>query len=617
MTTKTTHRWIRSLCAIHCSLFVSLAFTACSDTWDEHYDSQAVGVQEGSLWQAIKQDANLSNFASVVEACGYDKSLASSQVFTVFAPTNDHFSTADAAELIAAYNAEKGLVNDDDNTVVKEFLQNHIALFNHSVSASSNDSLVMMNGKYAKLTGSPFGTSHITSSNLHYENGVLFTIDNQVDYFPNVFEYVRKDADLDSLRSFLYNSRFYRKEFQPENSVAGGFVDGKTVYLDSVFQQQNDLFDYNFLQARLNQEDSTYWMIAPTNQVWTQLMDEYSKYFNYDDAVADRDSLAYTNPRLAIMQGTILSRTNNSDAAIADSVLTTNALERYTYRDLYWGSSKLHYYQYGDATGQSQQKPTATGGVLSGTQNVACSNGQVMKASQWNIDPLNTFQRWIIVEAENQGSVRELSKVYDTSLRDTVETITPKPRSVESDNAYYGKVWNNSFVEFEPSRTTVNHSVTFNIVNSLDNKGCVLSNFGYDIYLVTAPALANDSNATDIQRLPTVLRCTLGYHNQSGAEVEQQLVSSVTTTPDEVNYLLLAEDFKFPVASYGLEEESPQVTLKVETRVSSTQQNNHTRTRTMMIDCIMLVPHGASKVENGRFYIEPHGDGVGYEWLQK
>ena len=70
----------------------ALTFTACSDTWDEHYEGLADGVHEGSLWQAIKSDPELSNFASVLEACGFDKSLASSQVFTVFAPTNASFS---------------------------------------------------------------------------------------------------------------------------------------------------------------------------------------------------------------------------------------------------------------------------------------------------------------------------------------------------------------------------------------------------------------------------------------------------------------------------------------------------------------------------------------------
>ena len=589
----------------------ALTMAACADTWNDHYDGASQGAQDGSLWQVIKQNSNLSNFASVVAACGYDMALDGTQVFTVFAPTNEHFSSEEASKLIAEYNKEKGKVSDDDNTVIKEFVQNHIALFNHSVSPSSNDSLILMNGKNAILTvGSVNNASFLTSNQL-YQNGVLFVISEPIDYEPTVFEYLRKDADLDSLSSFFYNSRFYRREFLPGRSVQGGFVDGKAVYLDSVFQQQNDLFYSDFLNARLNNEDSIYWMVAPTNEVWRPLIEEYSQYFNYDDQVTDRDSLAYTNSRMAIVAGTIFSRTFNSDAAIADSAMSTNAVERYAWRQSYWGANFMHYFQFGDGTGYSQQKPLqGPNGIFYGTDDVECSNGLVKKTNTWNINPLNTFYQWIRVEAEDAGSIQEVSKVENTTTKDMEETISPKPKYVYNDSPYYGKVWGNSFVEFEPTRTTMNHDVTFNIKN-------VLSNIGYDIYLVAAPALANDSNATDIQRLPTKLRCTVGYHDQSGAEQTEILQSSITTTPDIVDYILLAEDYKFPCSSFGVEEEKPQVTLKVETRVSSSEQRNNTFTRTMRIDCILLVPHGITQVTEDAFHFSPHGDGIVYTVLKK
>ena len=586
---------------------IAAALTACSDTWDEHYDATASdsgqGAMEGSLWQAIKRNGNLSNFASVVEACGYDKSLNSSQVFTVFAPTNENFSSAEAAELIETYNREKGKVNDEDNTVIKEFLQNHIALYNHSVSPTSNDSLVMMNGKYVRLTASEFGNTNILSSNLHYQNGVLFTVDKKATYFPNVFEYLRKDADLDSLSSFFYDNHFYRLRFVESQSVPGGFVDGKTVYLDSVFVQENELFNYNFLDAELNSEDSTYIMVAPTNEVWRNLIDQYTQYFFYDKSVTDRDSLNYTMPRLAIAQGTTFSRTNNSDAQLVDSAFSTSAV-LYSSRNYIWGENFLHYYQFGDGNG-SQHKPFGAGGVFDGAQRIVCSNGEVLKTNVWNINPLNTFYQWIRVEAESAGSIREVSKVENTSTHEMEDDVTPLPRVVNNDNHFYGMLGHNSFVEFEPNRTAVNHSVTFNIPG-------VLSNIGYDIYLVVAPALANDSNAVEAQRLPTKLRCTLDFHDSQGITRTETLQSSITTTPDIVDYLLLAEDFKFPSCTYGLNEDLTQVSLKVETRVSSTEQRNSKFTRTMMIDCVLLVPHGISTVDDDYFYLSPHGDGLVY-----
>ena len=587
---KLARMMIAGVISLLCPLS-SLLLSSCSDKWDDHYDGAAQGVQEGSLWQAIQQNPELSNFRSVVEACGYDKSLASTQVFTVFAPTNSCLSKEEADQLIASYKAEKGKVEDNDNTTIKEFLQNHIALYNYSVSSSSNDSIVMMNGKNVLLTNDKIGNSPLVSTNKLYGNGVLFTVGSQVDYFPNVFEYMRRDADLDSLYSFFYNERFYRKEFQPEKSVEGGIVDGRTIYLDSVFRQQNDLFDSEFLSARLNNEDSTYWMLMPTNEVWRKLVDEYQNYFNYDNRVDKRDSVHYTNTRMAIMKGTAFSRTVNPDAAIQDSVLSTNAVLYYLSRKNTWGADSLHYYQYAN--------PFDGGGIFTGNKNIECSNGIAMKVNDWKIDKRETFFQTKIIEAESQGSIREVQKVVDKvttnvdGTKDTtwIETVIPRNRYVESSNTFYNKVSNNGFVEFEQVRPLVNHYVTFNIKD-------VLSNIGYDIYVVTAPALANDSNATDIQRLPTRLKFTLYHHVQDGSNVKTGNAegvpllnnTSVINHPDEVDYIKVAENFKFPVASYGLEEDEPQVSLKVETYVTSTQRDK-THTRTMRIDCIILKPH--------------------------
>lgn len=585
----------------------ALTLAACSDTWDDHYDKKGEGTNDATLWQAITQNGNLSNFAKVVQGCGFDKSLNSSQVFTVFAPTNDQFSSQEADELIAGYNAEKGKVNDDDNTVFKEFIQNHIAMYNHSVSPTSNDSLVLMNGKKTLLTANTFGSNQILTSNQHYSNGVLFTIQGKAKYFPTVFEYLRKDADLDSIASFFYNTRFYRKEFMPERSVAGGLENGKTVYLDSVFVQQNDLWD--MLWAYTNEEDSTYWQVVPTNQVWKELIEEYEPYFNYDNTTAFRDSMVYTLPRLAIVDGTTFSRTLNTDVHLTDSALSTSAAEEYNYRNSYWGNKNLHYYQFGGKSPQNTQKPFLTTGIFTDTEDVVCSNGLVKKTNNWKINPLNTFYQWIIIEAENGSSVKEVSKAENSTTHEMEPTITGVTRRVMNNNRFSGKVWNDAFVEFQQMKTTVNHSVTFNIEN-------VLSNIGYDIYLVTAPALANDSNATEAERIPVKMECAIYYHDQNGETQKQSLQSNFTNNPDIVDYILLAEDFKFPTATFGLVEAEPQITLELKTKVSSSELRQKKFDRTMRIDCVMLVPHGISTVTDDTFEVSPHGDGDTFQWLK-
>ena len=561
---------------------VAVALAACSDTWDDHYDSTGSGsVHEGSLWQAIKSNPDLSNFASVVEACDFSKSLDGSQVFTVFAPTNSNFSKEEADALINEFRAQKSAnVLEEDNTVLKEFIQNHVALYNYSVSTESHDSILLMNGKYAVLNSNDIDGVEMISKNQLYGNGVLYTLKNKVQFLSNVFEYIAKDPELDSLRSFLYNSKFYYREFLPERSVAGSIVDGKTQYLDSVFMQRNDLFSY---LGQLNLEDSTYMMIAPTNDVWKNLIEEYEQYFNYPANINDRDSMVYTSSRLAIVNGTTFSRTFNPDKILNDSALSVSSIRSATMRQARWGAP-FEYYQYN----RPKDKPY---GVLSQDERdiVKCSNGEVYKASQWNIDKLMTFNKFLVYEAEGR-SLKEMSKTKD-SRGDSVNTVTPFTRQVSADNKYFGKVWDNRFVEFQPNFGTLNHSVTFTLSN-------VLSNIGYDIYLVMAPALASDSNAVAEARVPTIMRCTINVPGKGDDPIkgEDGKVKDFKTTPDAVDYLLLAEDYKFDICTYDITDENMQVTLKVETRVSNSQLRNNTYTRTMRIDCVLLVPHGTMQV---------------------
>ena len=373
---------------------------ACTDTWDDHYNSlgdNGTGRQDGTLWEAIKGNPELSNFANVVEACNFDRALQSKQVFTVFAPTNDCFSADQAKALINEYQSQKknGTL-EIDNTVVKEFVQNHIALYNFSSASNKRDSIMLLNGKYAILDESNIGGHKLLASNKLYDNGVLFTVGHQIDYKPNVFEYLRKDADLDSVRTFLYSGdslisgrsypMFYYKEFREELSVPGSIVDGKTQYLDSVFVQRNRLFDR---LGNLNTEDSTYIFLAPTNEVWRELVQEYERYFNYRSNVDKRDSLIYRNARMAILEGTTFSRTFNSDAALQDSALSENCVKQYSLRRSMWGMPFCYYEYY---------RPLDSNGAFAQSEVVKCSNGEVRKATKWNIDKQMTFHKYIIVE---------------------------------------------------------------------------------------------------------------------------------------------------------------------------------------------------------------------------
>ena len=537
----------------------ALSLASCTDKWDDHYteDQQL----SGTLWAAMQQNSQLSNFCSVLQATGYDARLASSQMFTVFAPTNDHFTTAEAETLISRYQREKNAgTRDADNQVIRQFVQNHIALFNKSVSSLTNDSLKMMNGKYRVLTGTTFGSGTLLTSNQYATNGVLYTISSPEAYFANVYEYLSQSGRTDSLYSFLSSYNVY--EFDEEESVPGDIVDGKTVYLDSVFHLTNSLLrEY----GPITREDSTYLLLAPTDDAWSQMFNEYINYFNYNNLTSKRDSMVLTHTRRAIADGTIFNL--NSQKSPADSLISTAYELLYRNQPNYRDQRYYVYYN-----------PNAANGILTGAETVQCSNGTVAIQPNWRIDKFQSFLQQIKVECEQ-------TRYVDT----IVQAREPLSlRAVPISNPFYGLVSENSFAEAQPLTSSSSTSVTYAIPDQL-------SNIGYDIYCVFVPAIAFNENASDEDRLPCRVRFTITYRNQNDSVISQTLRrpadNSVNyeTTADVVDSVLVASNYVFPTCALDLED--PQVTLRVQSNVTSSLSSRYTRT--LRLDCIILKPHEA------------------------
>lgn len=537
------------------AIMAALCCASCSDTWDDHYSTSSDGVINATLWEAINNNPDLSNFAKVAQACGYDKMLNGSQTFTVFAPTNNSLSAEQADSLINVYNEQVASgVKSTENSVIKQFLQNHIALYKQSVSTLTSDSLVMMNGKYQILNTNSVGGENFETKNVLYNNGILYTIGGKIAYSPNIYEYLAMDNELDSVYNFIKS--FGKYEFDASQSVPGNIVDGKTQYLDSVMNYRNSFFDQ---LGYLNSEDSTYWFVAPTNAEWKRLVEEYTPYFNYDTKVDHRDSLQYVNTRIAILKASIFSRTNNPDAAFRDSALSTSAFSERYYT--YYPNEKRYNRFY---------RPFDAGGIFEGTKQVDLSNGRLLKASDFRINKYDTFLQEYITEAESTFSL-------DT-LDNAIDPITV--RNVSTSNPFYGKISGNSFVEIVPKAIGVQPTVTYKVSD-------VLSNVGYDIYVVFVPALAYDTLATAEQRLPVKFRTRVGY--QASGVTKWERPTSGTTKADVVDTVKIKSNYKFKTTALGLSEEQAKINIYTDVPSSSTSVYQ----TTMRIDCIIIKPHDA------------------------
>lgn len=549
-----TLKYLSAFC-VGCGLVATL--TSCQDDWNSHYDAST--ADSGTLWQAIERTDNLKNFARVAKAAGYDLLLDGSQTFTVFAPTDVALSAPQADSLVAEFQRQAAAgTRTNDNTVVRQFLQNHIAPFRHPVSSLTADSITLMNSKYALLTDRQLAGAGLKTVNALFNNGLLFTMDRQLDYFPNVYEYLGHDTELDSVYRFFNSYSVY--EFNDAKSVPGDIVDGMTIYLDSVSELRNSVLSTCGL---INSEDSTYWMLCPVNSEWSRLVAEYEPYFNYPNSVNKRDSMVYANTRMAIIQGAFFSRTFNADEALRDSAVSTQALSVLARRVL---GEDYPYYTY--------YKPFEPGGVFYATEDVKCSNGHVLKSRQWNLSPYVTFAQTIKVEAENI--------LYQDTIINAIDPLIV--REVTSDNPFYGQVSGNSFVEVVPDPATAQVTVSYRIPG-------VLSTMGYDIYGVFVPSTAYDPLDTSDLDKPNIMRATLYYSDQNGREAQRRFNNNIMNDPSKVDTVLLASNFSFPTCSYGLGEEKAKIAIR--SNVSSKQ--TATNSLTFRIDCLIIKPHQLSE----------------------
>lgn len=529
--------------------FLPLMALSCQDEWDEHYGQTNPMASQESLWQALKGRAELSNFVRLVENVGYEYYFDGDRMFTLFVPTNDCLTEADVDSLTEVYNAQKSnRIKNNDNSVIKQVLQNHMAMYNYAAIASGDSvQMMMLNGKYSYLADGGVNGVKYLSSNMLYRNGVLFTVGSRLPYFANVSEYFTMDDELDSIAFFF--SRYNVYEFDASRSVPGEIVDGKTVYLDSVMNLKNVMFDE---LGYINREDSAYWMVVPTDRQWRKLYEEYKTYFNYDNRTAKRDSVENVMTHKAIVQGTVFNM--NVQPSVNDSVISTN-----------YNKANYRYYKC--------LRPFDEGGVFSGARSVECSNGKVFISDNWAIDKRTTFFQEVKIEAENAYYQDSIAK-----CKEPVGTYT-----VPSGNPLYGQVSGNAYVQVEPRNTAVTPLIRFTIPN-------LLSNIGYDIYAVFAPAIASDTLATDT--LPLKVKFSLKYNDQDGRQVNDIKMENpeggtyvYETTPNVVDTILVARDYKIPTCSYGLSE--PQVRLTVESDRGTASKY----TRILRLDCIVFKPH--------------------------
>jgi uncharacterized surface protein with fasciclin (FAS1) repeats len=258
-------------------LFTVLVFSGCNDKWEDHNKIQDPVLAE-NLFLEIQKNPDLSTFAGYLKETGYDKVIASSKTFTIWAPIN-----------LALENLDPAIVNDD--SLLKQFVANHIS--NQAYLTRSADPVLTirtLNGKNILFTKTKFEEANIIVADRYAGNGVLHIIDMAITPKLNAWEYLNNSVT--SLqKSFLQSQNYiYRDLTQAE--ITG--IDPKTG--NPIYKEGTGYFSRNyFLQgiSDISNEDGKYTFVILTDDAFNAEKTKVSPYFTVSIAGATPERNAF------------------------------------------------------------------------------------------------------------------------------------------------------------------------------------------------------------------------------------------------------------------------------------------------------------------------------------
>lgn len=485
---------------ILCILLCAMAFASCSDEWNRHYDGDGMDSAENAptLWQRMEDDDTLNELCRVLRHMGYDRVFSSPQTFTVCAPM---LTSEQADSVIFLYDQQKSSVitmpdgsarsmQDKDNRAIVQFVQNHVAMYGHSVAEGHADTISMMNGKNRVLKHDSIDSASFVQRNIVAANGILHTLASPLPFIPSVREaFSLQPGVLDEVSKFF--SLFDAYSLDVNESVQQGVVDGKVVYADSVLKLSNELYS---TLGWIEREDSDYLFVAPTDEVWRREYDEYLPLFHYDDRTNNRDSLARLNAQFAIVRGRFFNRRRQNAKANSDTLTNT----------MYVGS-RSHY-------GLNVFERST---LLDGLTTVTCSNGAVVLDDEGRIDPHRTFleDRYLPATSGHHRKLplllvgtqlREAVGIRTYSAKDSVHLMVDSVEQV----VWLNELKNKDFIEVVPQTfsgvSNRNGSIYFYLPNTL-------AGLYYNVYVVMVPAYARAEGYEEKELVPTRFQV---YYNE-------------------------------------------------------------------------------------------------------
>ena len=274
----------KRMAVVACSALLAMS---CTDYLDYNTVPEATDpAADKTLWENIAENENLTDFAAILKRMGYDEVLNAAHTYTVWAPMNGSFNVEELNQM-------------DASKVERQFLKNAIADYAHRETDINDTVVYMLNGKLVKFTNKntdmlAFDGKEILPNtalpsvfNYPSTNGLLYIASEPATFRYNGYEYLRESEEVPSMMA-AYVAHYESRVLDEANSVKGAIVDGIQHYDDSVIIVSNMLTD-RMLRAQLDNEDSLYTVLIPTDTAWKRAYERIASYYNYVEKIPYQD----------------------------------------------------------------------------------------------------------------------------------------------------------------------------------------------------------------------------------------------------------------------------------------------------------------------------------------
>ena len=581
-----------------------LAAASCTDYSDYNtvpVDEQVPGANK-TLWENIVNDQQLTKFAALASRCNFSEALNSPRFYTVWAPVDNAISNDEYNRLMAS----------DSATILKQFMQQHITEYNYPVSAAlDSTTIVSLNVKHHPFTQTGFDGFSYAEVNVPATNGLLHKINGLSEFHNNLYENIDDLTGCDSIKSYIQK---YDEYFLDVNaSVIGPLVNGKQTYLDSVMKKSNNVIA-SIMQAKLEDEDSTYCMFIPNDEAWREAYTAIHPYYNYipkmDYMDLTKKTVEASSANASTAKADLAAEANSE---LQDSLTRYNIVSNLVFSN--WYQPNMPLFGQGALTDNDSVLSTS-GYYLSNMQELMnhtvatneMSNGLVHVVDKFAFNPWDTYNPVIFSPSPIESTNMNIRKLTTHNIpldslagRDSLFSKVPKMfhQWLFPKNSRYF-----SYVAVDSADIGTVQSASSTLKPEFDFPLLDVRSATYHIYVVTVPAQVEKPTA--LVR-PYYLRFYLSWTDAAnkqqytvlpqGARTTHEITTSSTEKPSatmtvvgdpgRVNVIDLGE-FTFPASYYG-QEAYPSLLMYNTQRFTSTISHNR-YDRDLRVAGVYLVP---------------------------